>query len=130
MKMKDYLAAGARERATELEIARMRKALDGAPPPARARALDTSEALVSEMRAMRGEVASLRDLLAGQAPANDEILTRKQTADLLHVCIESISRLVRDEGLPCRKLGKDYRFLRSQVLAWFAERHERRSEED
>lgn len=123
--MKEFLAEP-RPRASEIERARMRKVLGGAPARPRG-AADNSEALLSELRAVRSEVASLRDLLLelGQAqPANDEVLTRKQTAELLRVCIESISKLVRDEGLPCKKLGKDYRFRRSQVLAWLADRDE------
>ncbi len=125
--MKEFLASPPRERPTELERARMRKVLDTAPGRQRALPHD-SDALVSELRAVRSEVASLRDLLAelGQAPANDEVLTRKQTADLLCVCIESITKLVRDEGLPCKRVGKEYRFLRSQVLAWFAARGDAR----
>jgi excisionase family DNA binding protein len=73
---------------------------------------------------MRSEVAGLRDMLLeiGQTPANDEVLTRKQAAELLHLNIESISKLVRDEGLPCKRVGHEYRFLRSQVLAWLAAR--------
>lgn len=121
--MKEFFASPPRERPTELDRARMRKALDGAPARPR-NASDNSDAVLSELRAVRSEVADLRDLLTelGQAPANDEVLTRKQTAELLGVCVESITRLVRDEGLPCTKLVKDYRFLRSQVLAWFAAR--------
>lgn len=126
MNMKEFFASVPRERPTEIERARMRKALDGA----RERPHDTPEALVSELRAVRSEVASLRELLAelgqGQTPANDEVLTRKQTAELLRVCIESITKLVRDEALPCKRVGKEYRFLRSQVLAWLAARGDAR----
>jgi len=127
MNMKEFFASPPRERPTELERARMRKVLDSAPARPRIVA-DNSDALVAELRAVRSEVASLRDLLTelGQAPANDEILTRKQTAELLHVCIESITKWVRDEGLPCKRVGKDYRFLRSQVLAWFASQRDAR----
>jgi excisionase family DNA binding protein len=127
--MKEFFASPAAPlppRSTEIERARMRRALAAAPP--RARGSDDADALVSELRAVRSEVASLRDFLErlGQgAPANDEVvLTRKQTAAVLGVCIESISRLVRDGGLPCRRVGKEYRFLRSQVLAWLAARGE------
>lgn len=120
--MKEYFASPPRERATELERARMRKVLETAP--LRPRTLTDNSELVSELRAVRDEVASLRAFLAelGQAPANDEVLTRKQTAELLRVCIESITKLVRDEALPCKRVGKEYRFLRSQVLAWLAAR--------
>lgn len=125
--MKEFFASRPPERPTELERARMRKALEAAPTrPSYVRPDDSAD-LVSEMRAMRSEMASLRELLAaGQAPANDEILNRKQAAELLRVCIESITKLVREEGLPCKRVGKEYRFLRSQVLAWLAVRGDAR----
>jgi len=126
--MKEFFASPPRERPSELDQARMRKARNAVSAGTRpVRPADSSD-VVSEMRAMRNEMlsemASLREMLIeqGPAPANDEILTRKQTAELLGVCVESITRLVREEGLPCTKLVKDYRFLRSQVLAWFAAR--------
>jgi excisionase family DNA binding protein len=54
--------------------------------------------------------------------SRDEVLTRSQVAELLSVCTESVSRLVREDSLPCRRVGKEYRFLRSEVVAWLASR--------
>jgi excisionase family DNA binding protein len=51
-----------------------------------------------------------------------DVLTRGQVAELLDVCAESVSKLVRDDGLPCKRISKEYRFLRSEVLAWLRER--------
>ena len=83
-----------------------------------------SEAVFSELRALRSEVSCLRDLLTEScAPAaHDEVLTRSQAAKLLGVCSESVSKLVRNLGLPCKRVGKEYRFLRSEVVAWLAAR--------
>lgn len=125
--MKEYFASPAPARPTEIERARMRKVLDAVPPRPRYVGGDDAADLVSEVRAMRTEIASLRDLLTGQAPANDEILSRRQTADLLGVCIESVTKLARDKGLPHRRVGHEYRFLRSQVMAWLAARREERA---
>lgn len=54
--------------------------------------------------------------------APPEVLTRKQAADLLQVDPHAIPDLVNDEGLPYAKLGREWRFLRSEVLAWMSAR--------
>lgn len=109
---------------SELERARMRRVLAGLPETKRAgEAL--SDSLVSELRAMRDEVTTLRELLhdrIGGGAAAEEILTRGQVAKLLGICSESVTKLVRDGGLSCRRVGKEYRFLKSEVLSWLAAR--------
>jgi len=128
--MKEFFASPPRERPSELDQARMRKARDAVPAaPRPVRPADSSD-VVSEMRAMRNEmlseIASLRELLIeqGQAPANDEILSRRQTADLLGWTVETVTKRANEDGLPHKRVGKEYRFLRSQVLAWLAARGE------
>lgn len=114
-----------RQQPSELERARMRRVLGGLPKVGSHGSAETySEAVFCELRAMRSEVSSLRDLLQGRggARAADEVLTRSQAAKLLRVCSESVTKLVRDEGLPCKRVGKEYRFLRSEVVAWLAAR--------
>ena len=122
MNMKEFFASPPPPRPTELERARMRKVLDAAPVRRRHEESDDAAALVSELRAMRSELASLRDLLSGQAPANDEILSRRQAAEMLGMSIETVSTLAREGGLPHKRVGKQYRFLRSQLMAWLAAR--------
>jgi len=113
-----------RQQPSEIERARMRRVLGGLPKGGSPETY--SEAVFSELRALRSEVLGLRDLLTGGAPAGaaaqDEVLTRSQAAKLLRVCSESVSKLVRDEGLPCKRVGKEYRFRRSEMLAWLAAR--------
>jgi excisionase family DNA binding protein len=76
--------------------------------------------VVAELIEMRTEISSLRALLADHMPAlHDEVLTRAQTAQLLRVCEDTISTFVR-KGLPCRRVGRDYRFLKSEVTRWVA----------
>lgn len=117
-----------RQQPSEFDRARMRRVLGGLPKgPAPVSAEASPEAVVRELRAMRSEVSRLRDLLMGRAQrgaaaADDEVLTRSQAAKLLRVCSESVTKLVRDEGLPCKRVGKEYRFLRSEVVAWLAAR--------
>jgi excisionase family DNA binding protein len=120
----------AEQRPSELERARMRRVLGGLPQAkAQAGSETYADAVFSELRAMRSEVSSLRSLLTERmhgtgTPLDDEILNRGQAAKLLGVCLESITKLVRDAGLPCRRVGKEYRFLKSEVLSWLAARAE------
>lgn len=107
---------------SELERARMKRMLQGLPE-AKKGSETFSEELYSELRAMRSEVTALREQLNGRGAATDEILSRAQAAELLGVCIDSVSKLVRDAGLPCRRVGGHrYRFLKSEVLSWLAAR--------
>src|SRR5271156_3732933 len=48
-----------------------------------------------------------------------EVLTREQAADLLQVNPHTIPRLVR-AGLPAHRLGSQWRFRRSELLAYLA----------
>ena len=47
-----------------------------------------------------------------------EVLTLAETAEYLRVAENEVSRLVRDQGLPGRKLGDDWRFLKAAVQDW------------
>ena len=47
-----------------------------------------------------------------------EILNSQETADLLRVSRKTIFELVTRDRLPCRKVGREYRFVRETVLAW------------
>jgi excisionase family DNA binding protein len=52
------------------------------------------------------------------ALAPGEVLTLAETAEYLRVTEAEIARLVRDQGLPGRKLGDDWRFLKTAVQDW------------
>lgn len=51
-----------------------------------------------------------------------EVLTTAQVADLLQVHVKVVGRYVRTRGLPAHRIGREYRFLKSEVIAWIAER--------
>jgi len=54
-------------------------------------------------------------------PPRDEVpLTRSQAAGVLGVCKRTVSALVRKKGLPHFRMGRQYRFLRSEILRWLA----------
>jgi excisionase family DNA binding protein len=50
--------------------------------------------------------------------AGADVLTLAEAAAYLRVTENEIARLVRDEGLPGRKLGKDWRFLKAALRQW------------
>lgn len=41
-----------------------------------------------------------------------------ETAEYLRISANEVVRLVRDQGLPGRKLGDDWRFLKSALQDW------------
>lgn len=45
-------------------------------------------------------------------------MTRAQVAELLQVHPVVVGRYVRSRGLPAHRLGREYRFLRPEVIAW------------
>jgi excisionase family DNA binding protein len=49
-----------------------------------------------------------------------EVMDSQAAAQLLRVHLTTIQELVRRGALPGRKVGKDYRFLKSALLAWLA----------
>lgn len=51
-----------------------------------------------------------------------EVLTRRDAAKLLGVTPVTLSKLVHQRGLPCHLVGEQWRFLRSEVLAWVESR--------
>lgn len=60
---------------------------------------------------------------AGLAPelGGREVLTTAQVAELLQVDEDLVRALARKGELPGRKLGRDWRFSRTAVLAWLAD---------
>ena len=51
----------------------------------------------------------------------DEVLTLAEAASLLKVSDTTVYQLTRSGELPARKVGREWRFLRSRLLAWLAE---------
>jgi excisionase family DNA binding protein len=57
---------------------------------------------------------------AGQAAGGGEILTLAEAAEYLRVSQEDVVRSVGPTGLPGRRIGDDWRFLKSALQAWLA----------
>ncbi|MDB4285619.1 helix-turn-helix domain-containing protein [bacterium] len=49
---------------------------------------------------------------------NDDILTVDEAAAFLKISRPSIYRLIRAGEIPCRRVGKRWRFSRRALLAW------------
>lgn len=47
-----------------------------------------------------------------------EVLTAEQAAELLQVSVRTILQLARDHELPGHKVGRAWRFCRTDVLAY------------
>jgi excisionase family DNA binding protein len=57
----------------------------------------------------------------GKAPHSaqlGEVLTLTEAATYLRITKEDLLRLVRDQGLPGRVIGNDWRFLKAALQAW------------
>ncbi len=52
--------------------------------------------------------------------AGPEVLTLAEAASYLRVSQEEVLRLVGPRGLPGRKIGSEWRFLKSALRAWLA----------
>ena len=121
---------------SEIDRARMRRVLQadalGKTRAARSRSAESESA--AETALLRAEVSALRNdlpqivrdaLLSATNSGEGEVMTRQEVARLLGVCEETVTKYVREEGLPCTLLGPVYRFRRSEVLAWLGRRSAR-----
>jgi len=52
----------------------------------------------------------------------EEILTTKETAQLLRVSPMTIRKFIREASLPAHKMGRKWVFLKSEILDWIRNR--------
>jgi len=57
--------------------------------------------------------------MAGSRKEDDEILTVGQVSKLLKLHQRTIYKLVRNGTIPGRRVGKSWRFLKSEIIKWF-----------
>ncbi len=58
---------------------------------------------------------------APRAPVDfPDVLTTAMAAEMLHVHVEHLRRLVREDKIPCHRFpgGREMRFIRSELLEW------------
>jgi excisionase family DNA binding protein len=51
-------------------------------------------------------------------PNQTETLNAREAADFLHAHVETIRRLARKGEIPSFKIGKDWRFLKENLIKW------------
>ena len=58
--------------------------------------------------------------LPSSTPAFPEILTTAMAAELLHVHVEYLRRMVREGRIPAHRFpgGREIRFLRDELITW------------
>lgn len=63
----------------------------------------------------------MREVAGQQGPEKpNEILTGAEAAGLLRVSLKTVLRLARGGDLPGRKVGREWRFARSELFAWLS----------
>jgi excisionase family DNA binding protein len=60
--------------------------------------------------------------MAERRTEDDEILTVGQVSKLLRLHQRTIYKLVRNGTIPGRRVGKSWRFLKSEIIKWFEKR--------
>ena len=51
---------------------------------------------------------------------NDDILNLEQAVEFLGVSEKTLIKLLREEHIPARKIGREWRFSREALLSWLA----------
>ena len=72
--------------------------------------------MVIDLSAMEERIAQRVAQLLEQS-IGDDVLTTEQTAAFLHIHENTVLALTTNGGLPGRKVGRDWRFRRSALLA-------------
>lgn len=76
---------------------------------------------VAELKELFRQVVREESAIRG-AEAQREILTREQVAELIQVSPQVVTRYHKNEGLPGQKIGNEWRFRRSEIMAWMESR--------
>jgi excisionase family DNA binding protein len=56
------------------------------------------------------------------AKAKDELLTAEETCRYLKIAQRTLYRYIQDRSMPAFKLGKEWRFVRSDLEQWLRQR--------
>ncbi len=75
---------------------------------------------------MGGRITKISRDIASMAPggkpaagaADDEVLTLAEAADFTKVSERTMWKLASEDKVPHRRVGAQYRFLRSQLITW------------
>ena len=53
--------------------------------------------------------------------SNSEILTMEEVAKFLKIGKTTLYKLAREDKIPAQKIGREWRFLKSEIVAWMKE---------
>lgn len=56
----------------------------------------------------------------GNVCMESEILTLEEACEFLHVSVRTMIKLLREDHLPARKIGREWRFSRKALIDWIA----------
>lgn len=59
---------------------------------------------------------------------NKEILTEQELQELLGVSRTTLWKLRKNENLPYTKIGREYRYLKSEIIEWLKESRLKRTQ--
>lgn len=51
----------------------------------------------------------------------DELLTFKEAVEFLKISDKTLMKLLQEESIPARKLGKEWRFSKNALIQWVAQ---------
>jgi len=60
---------------------------------------------------------------------NKEILTERELQDFLGISRTTIWKLRKNDGLPYAKLGKNYRYIKADIVDWLRTKKLRKTQE-
>lgn len=67
-----------------------------------------------------GDILPPKTLPLAPPAEEKEVLTRYEAAELLALTPKQVVRFVKERKLPAVKMGRGWRFRRSQLLTWLA----------
>ncbi|MHB8080497.1 MAG: helix-turn-helix domain-containing protein [Candidatus Krumholzibacteriia bacterium] len=59
--------------------------------------------------------------IGGEDPAVTKVMTSVEAADYLKMHVKTVCRLAKEGKIPAKKVGSEWRFLRSVLDRWLAE---------
>lgn len=54
---------------------------------------------------------------------NDEVMGIKEVSEFLKTGTTTIYALARKKKIPARKIGREWKFLKSEIMEWMEEEH-------
>lgn len=59
--------------------------------------------------------------IGGEDPAVSKVMTSVEAADYLKMHVKTVCRLAKEGKIPAKKVGSEWRFLRSVLDRWLTE---------